>query len=134
MASRARNGASDWTREQNRNRQLDVLDAMLAQGKIDQARRALPAMAGLVRTLEWDRARMAAAAPGLKLETIGVTPQGRHLIAGEWVAGEGTFALPFTLAGGAEARGGLGGTAGRSRPAPVRPARSRRSSWWPATW
>ena len=28
---------SDWTREQNRNRQLDVLDAMLAQGKIDQA-------------------------------------------------------------------------------------------------
>lgn len=28
---------SDWTREQNRNRQLDVLDAMLAQEKIDQA-------------------------------------------------------------------------------------------------
>ena len=28
---------SDWTREQNRNLQLDVLDAMLAQGKIDQA-------------------------------------------------------------------------------------------------
>ena len=25
---------SDWTREQNRNRQLDVLDAMLAQGVI----------------------------------------------------------------------------------------------------
>lgn len=28
---------SDWTREQNRNRQLDVLNAMLEQGKIDQA-------------------------------------------------------------------------------------------------